>query len=186
MAIWIGLGAAVAVAIVIAAVLLRPGDGALPSEDSRAASAVPDAAAVDNTVAATGSAPASGGAASGEGSNASGASSTPDMSRKVADPALLPVQVVRLRIGPEVDNSHRESLVAALEAAGVPEVVVEPLPFRIATSRIGYYRDADLGAAQALARVISPALGPATIGVRDYGELLTDPQPGRLDLWIGG
>jgi hypothetical protein len=24
------------------------------------------------------------------------------------------------------------------------------------------------------------------VGVRDYGELLDDAEPGRLDLWVGG
>lgn len=172
MAIWIGLGAFTAVAIVIAAVLLRPDEGTPPATAPEAAegqggglTASPSAErpAADSTSMAT---PAP---------------------HAVVDPALAPVRTVRLRIGPEVDDARRDELVAALKAAGIPEVVVEPLPFRIATSRIGYYRDADLAAAEALARVISPAVGGgATIGVRDYGELLSDPQPGRLDLWIGG
>ncbi|MFT3973957.1 MAG: hypothetical protein QM699_11055 [Amaricoccus sp.] len=157
MALWIGLGAMGAVGIVIAAVLLRPGP-------------LPEAPAAEESVATT-PAPLPSQAVSGG----------------APDAALAGVQAVRLRIGPEVSNDRRDGLVAALKQAGVPDVVVEPLPFRIATSRIGYFRDADLPAAQALARVISPAVGEhGTIGVRDYGQLLTDPQPGRLDLWIGG
>ena len=76
----------------------------------------------------------------------------------------------------------------ALETAGYPGVQVEALPFRIATTRIGYYREADRPAAEALAREIAPALAEAGdgIGVRDYSQLLADPEPGRLDLWIEG
>ena len=169
MAIWIGFGALAAVAIVIAAVLLRPGEATVPdtAPEQRGGSVTASPSAEGSTAGPT-----------------SEAASTP---HAVADPALAPVRTVRLRIGPEVDDARRDDLVAALRAAGLPEVVVEPLPFRIATSRIGYYRDTDLPAAEALARVISPAIGGgATIGVRDYGELLSDPQPGRLDLWIGG
>lgn len=171
MAIWIGLGALAAVAIVVAAVMLRPGEATAPPT-------APEAATESGGVTAPPSA---------EGSTADATSAAAPAPHAVADPALAPVRTVRLRIGPDVDDARRDDLVAALKAAGVPEVVVEPLPFRIATSRIGYYRDADLAAAEALARVISPAIGEgATIGVRDYGELLSDPQPGRLDLWIGG
>lgn len=172
MAIWVGLGALVAVAIVVAAVLFRPGDGPetadVTAEDA-GASSVPVAPAVSAGQPAGQPAPAGG--------------DRPP----VAAPALATVQTVRLRIGPEITDARRDRLVAALTEAGLPNVVVEQLPFRIATSRIGYYRDEDLAAAQALAQVISPAVGEgAPIGVRDYGELLSDPQPGRLDLWIGG
>lgn len=168
-AIWIGLGAFVAAAIVAAAVLFRPSEQ--PPEAEQVAPAV--------------DAPADGAADGGSAPVTEPAPAGP--ARQVADAALLPVRVVRLRIGPEVGETRRDALVSALKGAGVPEVVVEPLPFRIATSRIGYYRDDDLAAAQALARAISPTVGDGSaIGVRDYGELLTDPEPGRLDLWIGG
>ena len=64
--------------------------------------------------------------------------------------------------------------------------MVEPLPFEIATSRVGYYRADDLPAAEALGRVVAPVIAPGgSVGVRDYGALLADAQPGRLDLWIG-
>lgn len=159
MVLWIAAGAITAVAIVMAAVLLRTGNSLAPAEQAETAVEEPQAAA-----------PA-------------GEAEAP---RQVADPALLPIATVRLRIGPEVSGERQEALVTALTESGIPEVVVEPLPFRIATSRVGYYRDVDLNAAEALARVISPAIGAGgTIGVRDYGELLSDPRPGRLDLWIG-
>lgn len=169
MAMWIGLGAVAAVGIVIAAVVLQPGSP----------EAAPEVTPEVTAESAAGT--------PGEDPGMAGEDSTAAAPQAVADPALASVRIVRLRIGPEVDDARRDGLVAALRAAGLPQVVVEPLPFRIATSRIGYYRDADLPAAEALARVISPAIGGSgTIGVRDYGELLSDPQPGRLDLWIGG
>lgn len=159
MVLWIAAGAITAVAIVIAAVLFRPGEGSGPTEEAATSSEEAEAAAPVTEA---------------------------DAPRDVADPALLPIATVRLRIGPEVSDERREALVTALNEAGIPEVVVEPLPFRIATSRVGYYRDVDLPAAEALARVMSPTIDAGgTIGVRDYGELLSDPRPGRLDLWIG-
>lgn len=187
MAIWVGLGALVAIAIVVAAVLLRPGQTEPEPASTEASTPVTGTpAASPSPPAATSAAGTPGPVEAASAPKAEGAA-PPDPDRRVADPALVPVRIVRLRIGPEVDDARRDSLVADLKDAGVPEVIVEPLPFRIATSRIGYYRDADLPAAQALARVISPGLGAgAPIGVRDYGELLTDPEPGRLDLWVGG
>jgi hypothetical protein len=62
-------------------------------------------------------------------------------------------------------------------------VRVEALPFKVASSRVGYYRADDLAAAEALGRLVTPVLAEA-IGVRDYGKLLADPEPGRLDLWV--
>ena len=64
---------------------------------------------------------------------------------------------------------------------------MEALPFEIATSRVGYYRAADLAAAEALGRVVAPVIAAGgEVGVRDYGQLLADAEPGRLDLWVGG
>jgi hypothetical protein len=66
-------------------------------------------------------------------------------------------------------------------------VKVELLPFKIATSRVGYYRAVDLPAAEELGKLIAPVIAGGTeVGVRDYAQLLADPEPGRLDLWVGG
>lgn len=170
-ALWIGAGVLVAFAIVGAAVLLRPGG------DPEAVAPAGSEDAVEPAAVAPDKAPeAEAAQASGTGTGAA-----------LADPALAGVSSVRLRVGPEVTAGQQEAIVGALKGAGVDEVVVESLPFKIATSRVGYYRAADEPAAEALARVASPLIGDgAAIGVRDYGKLLTDPQPGRLDLWIGG
>ena len=61
---------------------------------------------------------------------------------------------------------------------------VEALPFAVTTTRVGYYLEADRGAAEALARLVGPLSAGATIPVRDYGKLLDDPEPGRIDLWV--
>lgn len=100
--------------------------------------------------------------------------------------ALAAVGPVRLRIGPDFPAERRDSILAALAAAGLSAVQVEPLPFAVATSRVGYYRPGDRAAAEALSALVGPVAGVAEIGVRDYGELLTDAEPGRLDLWVGG
>ena len=57
-----------------------------------------------------------------------------------AIPALAGITSVRLRVGPGFAPERQDAIVAALTEAGVPAVQVEPLPFEIATSRVGYYR----------------------------------------------
>ena len=109
--------------------------------------------------------------------------SAPTTDEGAADPALAGVNVVRLRIGPDFPAAREAEILAALEAAGISGVRVEALPFRVASSRVGYYRADDLAAAEALGRLVTPVLAEA-IGVRDYGKLLADPEPGRLDLWV--
>jgi hypothetical protein len=95
--------------------------------------------------------------------------------------------LVRLRIGSDFPTERRAEIVAALEAAGLPPVQVEALPFRIMTSRVGYYRAEDREAAEKLAQLVQPVVGDAAgeVVLRDYAELLSDAEPGRLDLWVG-
>jgi hypothetical protein len=93
---------------------------------------------------------------------------------------------VRLRVPEAMEGARREALVAALAAGGIDAVRVEVLPFEVATSRVGYYLAADRAGAEALARLVGPLVGQrGALAVRDYGKLLDDPEPGRLDLWIG-
>lgn len=101
--------------------------------------------------------------------------------------ALAGVSHLRLRLPEEVDAGRREALVAALKAGGVGEVQVEPLPFAVETSRVGFYLAADRAAAEAVAQLMGPLVVPdGALPVRDYGKLLDEPQPGRIDLWVGG
>ncbi|WP_324364688.1 hypothetical protein [Amaricoccus sp.] len=95
---------------------------------------------------------------------------------------------IRLRVGPNLAPERREQIAAALEAEGYGPVVMEVLPFQIAASRVGYYRAEDEAPAAALARFLSGMLGDGGIEVstRDYGKLLNDTEPGRLDVWIEG
>jgi hypothetical protein len=109
----------------------------------------------------------------------------PEAAPPAVDPALAGVSQVLLRVGPEVPDDREAALLEALEAAGITGVRVDNVPFRVATSRVGYYRADDLAAAEALGRLVTPVL-EETIGVRDYGKLLADAVPGRLDLWIEG
>jgi hypothetical protein len=103
-----------------------------------------------------------------------------------ADPAALAaVSTVRLRIAQGFPQERQEAILAALAAAGLGDVRVEPQAFEIATSRVGYYRAEDLAAAEALGRLAAPAAGGGAIEPRDYSQLLPDAEPGRLDLWIG-
>ena len=58
----------------------------------------------------------------------------------------------------------------------------EQMPFSISRSRVGYFREADRAAAQAL---IAALRGTNEIAeLRDYSKLMSVPEPGRLDLWI--
>ena len=100
---------------------------------------------------------------------------------------LAGVTNVRLRTGTGFADAERDAVVSALAGAGLADVPVEALPFKVATSRVGYYRPDDRAAAEALAAFIAPVLGlAAPLAVRDYGQLLEDAEAGRLDLWIGG
>jgi hypothetical protein len=163
LAAWVGFGILIAVAIVAAAVMLRTDIPALLTR-APAAGTTAEATAVPVVEAAVASAPAS-------------------------DVAPAPVVVghVRLRVGEDFPAEQQAEIVAALQAAGMAPVRVEALPFRIAASRVGYYRPEDEEAAGALAKLIQPVLGTAAgeVGLRDYAELLSDAEPGRLDLWIG-
>jgi hypothetical protein len=163
---WIAFGALAAVAIVAAAFLLRMTQS---DEAPMQRTAVPAPAAAP---AAKVAAPAPTGMAA------------PAPPR---DPALAGVTTVRLRIGPDFPAERKAAILAALADAGITGVLVETLPFEIATSRVGYYRTADLAAAEALGRVVTPVIAAGgEVGVRDYGPLLADAEPGRLDLWVGG
>ena len=102
-----------------------------------------------------------------------------------ADPALASVGNVRLRVPEALAARRRAAIVAAVQGGGIADVQVETLPFAVETSRVGYYLEADRPAAEALARLVAPLVTPgAALPVRDYGKLLDDPQPGRLDLWV--
>jgi hypothetical protein len=102
-----------------------------------------------------------------------------------ADPAIAAVASVRLRAPESLAPARLDAIVAALREGGVAEVQVEALPFEVETSRVGYYRAPDHAAAEALARVAAPLVTPgAELPVRDYGKLVDDPEPGRLDLWV--
>jgi hypothetical protein len=171
MAAWIAFGLLVAVGAVLAAFLLRPEDPGIEPPAESAAPAENAAPAMPPAVPAEPQAPPV---------TAEAAPVAPGP----ADPALAAVSDVRLRIGPEFPDAERQTILEALEAAGITGVKVEALPFRIATSRVGYYRAADLPAAEAMVRLVSPVLAEE-IGVRDYSQLLSDAAPGRLDLWVG-
>ena len=93
--------------------------------------------------------------------------------------------LVRLRVGPDADPAEIARITEALEAEGVGPIRVETLPFAITQSRVGYYRPQDEAAASALAKIAGPLIDAGDVGLRDYGDLLADTEPGRLDLWLG-
>jgi len=102
-----------------------------------------------------------------------------------ADPALAAVGSVRVRASEGLAPARRDAIVAALADGGIVEVEVEGLPFAVEISRVGFYVAADRAAAEALARRLEPLVTPGTLlPVRDYGKLVDDPEPGRLDLWV--
>ncbi len=116
-----------------------------------------------------------------------GVTQSAPLPRDAAAPAAVSSQTaLRLRLSPGYPAAERSALLDALAAAGHDSVVVEEIPFRIAISRVGYYAEGDKSAAETLAREIAPALGEpeGSVVVRDYGNLLPDAAPGRLDLWI--
>jgi hypothetical protein len=103
-----------------------------------------------------------------------------------AGPAVAQGAALRLRVGEGYPEEERLALIAHLQAAGHERVLVEEIPFPIALSRVGYYQSADRSAALALAEKITPLFraDEGDMAVRDYGNLMPDAEPGRLDLWI--
>lgn len=152
---WIVFGVGVAVALVAAAFYLGPG-APLPAVAPEQTQS--PAAATDPAPLAGNEAPA---------------------------PVAAPAGIVRLRVGPDADPSVVARLSEALEAEGLGSVRVETLPFSITQSRVGYYRTEDQRAAEALAALVEPLIGKGDVAIRDYGDLLDDTEPGRLDLWLG-
>jgi hypothetical protein len=155
---WIVFGLGVAAALVAAAVFLRPDPVVPVAEPAADAAAVPQAEAED--VAETAPVPP-----------------VPE--------AEVETGVVRLRVGPDAEPAEVTRITEALEGAGVGPIRVETLPFAITQSRVGYYRPEDEAAANALAELAGPLIGPGEVGLRNYGDLLADTEPGRLDLWLG-
>lgn len=177
-------GSLAALAIVGGAVYLRAelSRPEIALEDAAALVPVPDTdIPAPDTPAPRPADPAEGDAAVTE--NADPAASGP---AATAEPGGTTVPPLRLRVGEGFPEEDRLELIAHLEASGHARVLVEEIPFPIALSRVGYYQSEDLAAAEALASEIAPLLGATEgdIAVRDYGNLLPDAQPGRLDLWI--
>lgn len=101
--------------------------------------------------------------------------------------SAAPVELLRVRLGPNHSQAAKDRIVAALEEAGLTDFVIEDIPFAIAVSRVGYYHGEDRAAADLLARKVTTALGSeeqTPIAVRDYGNLLPNAAAGRLDLWL--
>ena len=76
----------------------------------------------------------------------------------------------------------RRRIETALANAGYGAVVMHEMPFSVSRSRVGYFRDADRPAAEALIGALRGVLDG--VELRDYRTLIEAPQPGRLDLWI--
>jgi hypothetical protein len=183
MALWIAFGAMAAIAAVILAFVFRPELAPGVGEVAPGVAGIVEPAPAEPE--APGPAEPEAGTPAAPDARAPVEPGADDAARQAdPDPALAGVSDVRLRVGPEFPDARRQAIVAALNGAGIAEVQVEQLPFRIATSRVGYYRAEDLPLAEALVRLVAPVL-EGEVGVRDYGRLLSDAQPGRLDLWVG-
>jgi len=89
---------------------------------------------------------------------------------------------VHLRVGAGLSTAERQRIQSALAKAGYSTVVVQQMPFSISRSRIGYFREADRIAAEALIAALRGT--HEVIELRDYSKLMSIPEPGRLDLWI--
>lgn len=87
-----------------------------------------------------------------------------------------------LRIGSEAAEDRVGALLGALHEAGFGEIAVTRVPFQIGATRIGYFHEGDLAAAEA----VRSALASEKIELRNFGAILPAPPPGSLDLWIEG
>lgn len=167
-------GLAAAIAIFAGALVLRPG-GRDGTESTVSAPGQAEAPAETAGTAPAGAAPAAPESASAPAAN-------PPSPEDVA--ALSGITEIRLRLGPGFPESRRDTLVDALDKAGLKGLAVETVPVAVAASRVGYYLPGDREAAEALARLVAPYLGGRSINTRDYQGLMPTPVAGRLDLWI--
>lgn len=163
---WIGFGVAFAAGCVIAAFLIQPPPAGAPAT----------------------TAPAAEGEAAGEAASEAPPVPRAEPALSAADEtALAAISSVRLRFGSDLPVERQRAIADALARLGIEDVRLEALPFAVATSRVGYYRAEDAAAAAALARAIAATVADGgEIGVRDYGQLATNPEARRLDLWVGG
>jgi len=99
----------------------------------------------------------------------------------VASPAAV-VTTIHLRVSAALSSGARQRIEAALAAAGYDTVVIHEMPFGISRSRVGYFREADRAAAEALITALQGTVDG--VELRDYRSLMETPEPGRLDLWI--
>lgn len=97
-------------------------------------------------------------------------------------PIAAATATVVIRVGPDMDADRQARIVTALNEAGYGSVEVQPVTFNVARSRLGFFRNEDQRLAEALAALISPIAGD--VAVRNYDQLLAEPAPGRLDLWL--
>ncbi len=111
----------------------------------------------------------------------SGAATASVIPQAVAEPAAA--VTVYLRVASGLGPAERQRIEAALAEAGYGAVVVQEMPFSISRSRVGYFREMDRAAAEALIAALRGTHDGVVL--RDYSELIAEPEPGRLDLWIG-
>jgi hypothetical protein len=98
------------------------------------------------------------------------------------EPPAEVVPTIHLRLGAGLAPEERQRIQALLAEAGYGKVMVHEMPFSISRSRVGYFRQADRSLAEALVQALRDTHGG--LELRDYGTLMTTPEPGRLDLWI--
>jgi hypothetical protein len=89
---------------------------------------------------------------------------------------------VHLRVSAGLQTAERQRIQAALAKAGYGTVVVQQMPFSISRSRVGYFREADRAAAEALIAALRGT--HEVLELRDYSKYMSVPEPGRLDLWV--
>ena len=147
-------GVVVAVAIVAAALLLRPTvDQGSPSLDAAAIPTSVESAPIPGT-------------------RAAAVAPTPNAEISV-----------RLRLGADSSQGYRDTLRAAVEAAGYGGVEIRAMPFPVDRSRVQFYDPADRPAAEALSRALVPVTG-APLELRDLGPIAGPDEAGSIDAWL--
>ena len=77
-----------------------------------------------------------------------------------------------------------DAVVAALEAAGVTEVVAVPVRFEVSRTDVRFFHGADEAVAHGIAAVLGRAGGGAGSRARDFTHFSPQPASGELEVWL--
>ena len=113
-----------------------------------------------------------------------GAAASDAAPARALDPAP-PALAVRVMLHyPASARDAADTVVAALEAAGVSEVVAVPVRFEVSRTDVRFFHGSDAAAAHGIASVLGRGAGGAGPQARDFTHFSPQPASGKLEVWL--